>query len=564
MNNTPDMPVRIGRYELGPEIGRGNMAVVYRAFDPRLRRQVAIKVLRLGFARDESYRRDFLTEAHAAGRLSHPGIVIIHDVGESDGMPFIAMELLEGRTLQQQVDAGGALSAGEVVDISVQLARALNYAHGKGVVHRDVKADNVVIADGGSQAKLTDFGIARLRQPDSPVDKSEETVVGTPNYMAPEQVAGGAVDGRTDLYALGVLMYFLLGGRLPYARDTTVATLDGILHDPAPTLRPRDPRTPPALIELVRTLMAKAPADRYQTGAELAGDLMQIQREMESANTGRWRMPLSVRWPAIMGLVVAVTLVVGTTIVYHQQRAAMIDLVFDYGGSMVDTIAAEAAEDLLLGDEVAVQAMVLDMQRNRQMAYLRIANRDGRVIASSRPDEVGKAQRELVAGETLIEREGVGRVARYHDDDGERFLFQAPVVYREQQVGELALGISSEPLSGALQVSLLAMAGLMVATVITVLAGTWVLSRRLRIPLRLLGHGLDKAAAGEFDHRIRIRRRDEFGELFARYNMLAEALSARQGAEDRASPGDETAPENDHSSGGTRRLDAEVGYARKH
>lgn len=560
MSSDPDNSRRIGRYELGRRIGRGNMASVYRAFDPWLQREVAIKLLRTGFARETRFRRDFLTEAHAAGRLSHPGIVTIHDVGETNGTPFIAMELLEGRTLQERVARDGPLSADETVEVAMRLAWALDYAHSKGVVHRDVKADNVVLA-GDGQPKLTDFGIARLRQPDSRLDPTEETIVGTPNYMAPEQISGGAVDGRTDLYALGVVMYYALSGRLPFASDTTVATLDSIVHDPAPTLRPRDPRTPSALVELVHTLMAKSPADRYQTGAELADELAQIQRELESVNRGRWRMPLSVRWPAAMGLAVAATLVIGATIVYQQQRAAMTELVFDYGASMVDTITAEAAEDLLLGDHVAVQAMVLDMQQNRQMAYLRIADRSGTVIASSRPDEVGKSQPDLLAGETLVEREGLGRVARYSDGEAKHFLFQAPVVYRDQRIGELALGISSAPLNNAMNVSLLAMASLMVATVLTVLVGTWILSWRLRIPLRLLGRGLDKAANGELDHRIRIHRRDEFGDLFARYNLMVESLAHPPRASARPAAGDEAGRGGERSSGGTRRLNVVGGQS---
>jgi len=552
---------RIGRYELGPEIGRGNMAAVYRAFDPRLQRELAIKLLRPGFARDGQYRRSFLTEAHAAGRLAHPGIVTIHDVGESGDTPFIAMELLEGRTLQQRVEQEGFLAAGEVVDIALHLARALDYAHSKGIVHRDVKADNVVLTAGGTQPKLTDFGIARLRQPDSRASTTEEVIVGTPNYMAPEQVAGKNVDGRTDLYALGVLMYFLLSGRLPFASDTTAATLDSIMHDPPPALRPGDRQTPSALVELVQTLMAKSPSDRYQTGAELADALLQIQHELEAMNRGRWRIPLSVRWPAAMGLLVAVTLVVGSAIVYQRQRDAMTELVFDYGASMVDTISADAAEDLLLGDHVAVQAMVLDMQRNKQMAYLRIADREGTVIASSRPDEVGKAQEAMTSGEPLAEREGLGRISSYSDGETEGFLFQTPVVYRDQRIGEMALGISSGPLTSAMKTSLLAMASLMVATLLTVLVGTWLLSWRLRLPLRMLRRGLDKVTEGDMGHRIRSQRRDEFGELFARYNMMVEALDARRGKAAGGEPDEdgnaEQAPAR--SPGGTRRLDVVAG-----
>jgi len=562
MDSDSEIPEVMGRYHVGPEIGRGNMATVYRAFDLRLQRKVAIKLLRPRFAREEQHRQDFLTEAHAAGRLSHPGIVTIHDVGAFEGTPFIAMELLQGRSLQRRVMEKGPMRAHEVIDIAMTLARALDYAHRKGLVHRDVKADNVMLSRSGAP-KLMDFGIAKLHQPDSQTVTTEETIVGTPGYMAPEQVSGKPVDGRADLYALGVLMYFLLSGRLPFAGDSPVATLDSIMNDTAPALRPRDSRTPSALIELVQTLMAKDPAQRYQTGAELAEELVQVQREMESLGRGRWRMPLTVRWPAAMGLAVAVTLVVGASIVYRYQRAAMTELVFDYGASMMDRVAADAAEDLLLGDHVAVQAMVVDMKENRQMAYLRIADRDGQVIASSEPSEVGAAPRDLAAGDTLAEREGLGRVARYHDGAGEHYLFQAPIIYRDQHIGKLALGISGEPLNNALTVSLLAMGSLMVATVLTVLVGTWVLSWRLRVPLRLLGRGLHKAARGELDHRIRILRRDEFGELFVRYNIMAEALGRRTGVAASAGEDEDDEDSDMRGSGGTRRLNVVEGSARR-
>lgn len=527
MNSDSDKLEHIGRYHLGPEIGRGTMATVHRAFDPRMQRKVAIKLLRPRFAREERYRQAFLTEAHAAGRLSHSGIVTIHDVGAHEGTPFIAMELLQGHTLQRRVDEKGPMRAAEVVDIAIQLAQALDYAHRKGVVHRDVKADNVMLSRSGTP-KLTDFGIARLRQPDSRTVTTEETIVGTPNYMAPEQVEGKEVDGRADLYALGILMYFLLAGRLPFHSDSPVTTLVSIVNDPAPALRPRDAATPRVLIELINTLMAKDPAERYQTGAELADELAQIQREMETMSPSRWSTPLTVRWPAMMGLAVAITLVVGATIVYWNERAAMTELVFDYGAGMVDVISADAAEDLLLEDHVAVQALVADMQRKKQMEYLRIADRDGRVIASTGRDEVGARQDELARGETLVKQDGARRVSRYGDGKDEYFLFQAPISYRDQRIGELALGISSEPLNNALTVTLLAMAGLMVATVVTALGVAWVLSRRLRVPLRLLGHGLDRAARGDLDHRIRVQRQDEFGELFVRYNIMAEALGKRR------------------------------------
>jgi len=523
------MSLTLGRYELGPEIGRGNMAVVHRAFDPRLQRQLAVKILHAEFSGEKRHRRAFLAEAHASGRLSHPAITTIHDVGESNGKPFMAMELLEGATLQQRLDSEGPLSAREVVEIGIQLAEALDYAHRSGVVHRDVKPENVVMTGQGSRVKLTDFGIARLLQEGKEEGAVASAVVGTPNYMAPEQIRDEEIDGRADIYALGVVMYRLLSGRLPFARGTTRETLNAILSHQAPRLRARDEQTPAALIAIVETLMSRLPADRYQTGGELADDLRQVQLEMDSQQrSDGWRMPLTVKLPAILGLGVALILVLGSVSVYYHQRAVMTNLVFDYGGSLTEVIATEAAEDLLLGDEVAVQAMVEDMARNRQMEYLRIVDRHGQVVASSEVTEQGMLADALFTGDVIAGGEAGEQVGRYRDDGAERFLFQGPIVYRDREIGELALGVSARPLAGALRTSLFAMGALMLATILTVLAGAYVLTRRLSLPLRVLGSGLDRVAAGDYGYRIRMKRRDEFGECFARYNLMAESLEDSQ------------------------------------
>ncbi len=531
------MASKLGRYELGPEIGRGSMAVVYRAFDERLQRPVALKMLKEEYASSDRYRREFLSEAHAAGRLSHAGIVTIHDVGESGGKPFMTMELLQGETLQQRVEREGPLPVSHLLDIGVQLAEALDYAHRNGVIHRDVKADNVMILDDDSRVKLADFGIARLRQAGGQAAMDEGEVVGTPNYMAPEQVRGEAVDGRSDLYSLGVLLYRLSSGRLPFARRTTRATLEAILKGKSARLRPGDPETPAALVSIITTLMSRLPSDRYQSGAELAADLRDIQAELMSRPGRRWRIPLSVRWPVALGLSVALTLVVGSFAVYQHQRAAMTSLVFEYGGSMADVIATESAEDLLLGDHIALQAMVSDMQRNRQMAYLRLSDHRGEVVASSEEGELGESVGELQRGKTELRDEDGRRVAFYREGEAERYLFEAPILFRDRVVGELALGISARPLANTLRTSVMAMAVLMLATLLTVLLAAYVLSRRLRILLRVLGSAMDRLAGGHPEHRIHLRRRDEFGELFARFNLMAETLEAtRQSTSDSDSP----------------------------
>lgn len=528
------MGAKLGRYELGPEIGRGNMAVVHRAFDTRLQRQLALKILHPEYARDVRRRREFLTEAHAAGRLSHPGVMTIHDVGESGGRPFMAMELLEGRTLQKKLEEDGPLPVRDVLDIGIQLADALDYAHRQGVIHRDVKADNIVMTGQGNRVKLTDFGIARLRQSRPTGPETDPSIVGTPNYMAPEQIRGDRIDQRADLYALGVLLYRLLSGRLPFARKRTRDTLKAILTERPAPLRPRDRNTPSTLIAVIRTLMARSPADRYGTGAELADDLREILKDLEAEASTRVRIPLSVRWPAILGLAVAVTLLVGTAAVHYHQRSVMSGLMFEFGNSMADMVASETAEDLLLGDEIALQALVEDMQANEQMAYLRVMDRDGRVIASSIPSERDRVAAELFQGETLRETEAGQRIARYREGDAERFLFQSPIRYREREIGSLALGISTTPLESALGTGLIAMGLLAATTLMAVLLGAYVLARRLRLPVRVLARAMDRLAAGHRGHRIRLQRRDEFGELFTRYNLMAESLEATEAVRDKS------------------------------
>lgn len=520
----------LGRYELREEIGQGAMAVVWRAFDPKLRRDIAIKVLRPEFASDPEQRAAFLTEAHAAAKLAHAGIVTVHDVGEAhDGTPFLAMELLAGATLQQVLDRRGSLPATEVVDIGLQLAEALEYAHRKGVVHRDVKPDNIVRMAEGLGVKLTDFGIARLRQPDSDAIESSASggVVGTPNFMAPEQIRGAPIDGRADLYALGVVMYVLLSGQLPFERDTVRATLVAILDKDPPPLQPRDETAPAALCEIVATLMARNPGERYATGGDLAQDLRQVARELESREQTPIRIPLHVRWPLTMAATVALAMIVGGFAVHGQQRAAMTDVVVDYGSTLAENIATETAEDILLDDQAAVQARVEGMERNRHIDYLRVADRDGRVIASTRNGEVGESVAGPEGASDLLGDDAGVAAYRQADGEGDRFLFVAPVTYDQSRVGEIALAIPDRPLENALQTTLVALGALVLATLLTVLLAAHVLARRFSLPVRVLANALDQVRRGRLAYRIRLRRRDEFGALFHAYNRMAEALQRR-------------------------------------
>ncbi|MGH7742119.1 MAG: serine/threonine-protein kinase, partial [Candidatus Eiseniibacteriota bacterium] len=250
------------RYELREELGRGAFGAVFRAHDSVLKRDVAIKMIDSGVLDDEARAR-LLREAQAAAALNHPHIVAIYDSGEDRGRPFLVMELVTGGNLRET----GPLSLTQLRDIAIELCDALAHAHAHGVVHRDLKPENVLIAEGPS-AKLTDLGIAFSTR--STRLTSDGTILGTASYLAPEQALGIEVDGRTDLYALGVMLYERAAGRLPFQAEDPLAVISQHLH--APVVPPRTFRAdlPPALEGIILRLLAKSPADRFASAAEVA------------------------------------------------------------------------------------------------------------------------------------------------------------------------------------------------------------------------------------------------------------------------------------------------------
>ncbi|WP_240787118.1 CHASE2 domain-containing serine/threonine-protein kinase [Ramlibacter rhizophilus] len=264
----------LGRYQLEKELGKGAMGVVYLGRDPRIGRAVAIKTLALGkeFAGPEldEIRERFFREAETAGRLAHPDIVTIYDAGEEHDLAYIAMELLQGHDLTRHCDPQQLLPARTVLSIAARVAEALAYAHAQGVVHRDVKPGNIMYEPRSDQVKVTDFGIARV------MDASRTrtgTLLGTPNYMSPEQLAGLPVAGSSDLYSLGVALYQLLTGRLPFEGDSLAAVMYAVAHHPAPDLREHAPSMPQPLAELVARALAKHPEARLPDGLVFAAEL---------------------------------------------------------------------------------------------------------------------------------------------------------------------------------------------------------------------------------------------------------------------------------------------------
>ena len=282
---------KLGSYEVEEEIGRGGMGVVYRAHQPNLQRQVAVKVLLPHLAKDAEFVERFLREARSAARLHHPGLVTIFDVGDIDGTYYFSMQWLQGKTLEEKLEEPGQLPVEEVVGVVSQMAAALGFAHEAGVVHRDVKPANVIV-DLHGRAVLTDFGIAKAGN-ETRLTRVGASV-GSPDYMAPEQISGGSMDARTDLYALGVLLHHLLTGEPPYTGDAPIAVAYQHLNAPVPSVREKRPEVPPELDEVVARLMAKAPEDRFQSADELLAALRAIPGlEMAGPPTGIGTMPIA-------------------------------------------------------------------------------------------------------------------------------------------------------------------------------------------------------------------------------------------------------------------------------
>jgi serine/threonine-protein kinase len=271
---------RLGPYEVISPLGQGGMGEVFRARDTRLGREVALKILPDRLAGDPQFRERFEREARAISRITNPHICTVFDVGESGGVSFIVMELVEGDTLRVWMRKQARPDVASVTRIGSQVARALAAAHAAGIVHRDIKPDNVIVQPDGS-VKVLDFGVAKLTEPtESDLTRASDTaagiVVGTTEYMSPEQARGIGVDARADVFSLGVVLYELLAGAAPFRGSTTTDTVIAILqHDPPPVTRHR-PEAGSGLSRIIATCLEKEPGRRYATGRELAHELEQL------------------------------------------------------------------------------------------------------------------------------------------------------------------------------------------------------------------------------------------------------------------------------------------------
>lgn len=493
------------------------MSIVYEGFDSRIDRPLAIKVLRERLARDVNARQRFLREARAAGGLSHPNIVTVFDVGQNDGLPFLAMEHLSGRTLGARLAGDDAPGSTEtVLKIALQLASALDYAHRHGVIHRDLKPANIHFDSDSGLVKIMDFGIAAIDRPDSSQRKTP--IVGTPTHMAPEQLLGRGDDARSDLYSLGVVLFELLTGELPFEGGDTDAVIEQVISHSTRPLKPLQHDTPRELVELVYRLMAREPDSRPASARQVVEELEEIRSGMQRGllQSVRRRSRLW-RWPLSIGAAVALVLVFGLSHVYRSQTGAIESATFGFGDALASLVAQETAEALILEDTTALSIMVSDFSVNPQIEHLHVADAAGTVQASTNPFLQGQIVPEPMG--TEVDRQS-GSVRLTRSADG-LLQFSVPVRFQARRVGEVHLGLDGSGLDTTAATTLSMLALVFSITVLVVALGVaWIIRRQQRV-LERLTWGLKRLSRGQIDFRLEGDRRDEFSKVYRQFNRLA-------------------------------------------
>ncbi|HEY9031008.1 MAG TPA: protein kinase [Kangiella sp.] len=526
---TQDNELRIGRYKLVKEIGRGAMSVVYQAEDPEIGRMLAIKLLKHELVEKEEYRELFLREAKAAGRLGHPGIVTIYDVGIWQERPFIAMELLEGENLDEYLQQNGTLSLEQASDLAKQLALALDYAHQNGVIHRDLKPDNILVLDGGRRFKITDFGIAHVEHLflEDEGGKSKDKIMGTPAYMSPEQITGHGVDFKTDLYSLGVILYQVTKGELPFQAPNYAAMMQAVLH-----LNPQ----PINIVSeqgfmwqsIIFRLLQKNPDHRYPTSDELLEEIETLTKELTQNKEGLAGIrfvSMRARWAISLSTVVLLVMILGMVWVYNKQNKLMNQLVFDYGNSMVQIISQESREPLLLEERITLQELTRDIADNSQIRHLSIRDKDGIVQSSSQPEQISKPFSLPPASEIQQKTSEAQIYSNLTDYDQEVVLFDSQIKYQDKVIGNAFIAISRSNLKSATQSSLLAMIIWMFLIMLAVFSGVYWLANRFIQRVNETRHVIRELRNhGEADI-LKVDTHDEVGRLQQEVNDLSQKLA---------------------------------------
>lgn len=507
----------LGRYRIDMHIGEGAMADVYQAYDDSIDRPVAVKVLKPEFAKDQGLVGRFMREARAAGALNHPNIATIYDVGQYEGVTYIAMELVEGVTLDAALQSQGRFPFERALILAQQMASALEYAHARGVVHRDVKPSNMLLSTDGRTIKLLDFGVARIGAPEaqggSELDRTQfGQLIGTPRYMSPEQALGMTVDHRSDLFSLGAVLYEIITGKVAFPGNSLATLAIQVAQKRAEPIEKNAADCPPGFRFIIDKLLAKKPDQRFQTARSLHEA---ITREVAALSevTLRRGIPLRIKLLFSLVLVTGLALWASVTAVLTREQQTLERMASVSGNSIAAFVSGNAG--VLAADNAGLpveqqdwaplQAFVVTAANNPDIRSATIVDTRGIVTASSDAKLIGKPHANTSA-----------------DSGGLRFT--RPILYAGRNFGSVDLVVRRDALDTAIAdtrqlFAALAFAVILVVAVIGYLSGAMVTR-----PLNRLRRALDDAATTNFGLRISHSRRDEFGAAFEAFNRAAAAI----------------------------------------
>ncbi len=526
---------QIGRYRILDLLGEGSMAEVYKAYDPQIDRELALKILKKEWCLDDSYVERFMREAKAAGAFSHPNIVTVYDIGQIDNRPYIIIELVTGSPLGEVFEPGTPVPMEKVLSIGIQLADALDYAHNHGVVHRDIKPSNIMVLADGETIKIADFGIAHIDDPNAQ-QTQVGTVLGTPQYMSPEQVMGQKVDGRSDLFSVGVVLYQMCSGQKPFEGDSMATLLYKITRDEPEPLGQSAPGLPAGLQHIIGKLLAKSPERRFQSGDELARALRHEQQVLEELSKDKERhriIPIRVRWSLVMAGLVALTMAVSVYFIESRQSHSLRQFAVDSGTSLATFIATESAVPVLQQDWITIETFVEEAMERETFVYLAVMDHLGVVRGATHKEWLDQKYSGPEVTELLYEDpDGTMRAGLAQLSSGEEVLdFETPILFTGKQVGKIRLGLSRTPLQSVVDTTRLLLIALALVTVLAVSLVSYVLARLLSRPIKSLCTAMEQIATGNYDCRISEQRNDELGEAYAEFNRMAAALEARDDEE---------------------------------
>lgn len=523
---------QVGRYEIQEHIGEGGMAHVYRAFDPQINRVVALKILKDEHCQDEERKSRFVREGHAAGALTHPNIVTIYDVGDFEGAPYIMMELLDGQTLGDLLLQNTQFAMEDVMQIAIVLADALDYAHSKGVVHRDMKPDNIVVSTDLQSVKVADFGIARLETTSDSESTQVGMMLGTPRYMSPEQASGAAVDGRSDLFAVGVILYEMITGKKAFDAESMPTLIMQIVQkDPLP-IRQISKDTPVGLQKIVNKLLQKRPEKRFQSGQELRSALeRERQSLMDEKQEQSGFLSLQVKWTAIMTTVVAIAMAFSATLVYRALENTLTQQAIDSGISFSKFVAVQSAIPVLAEDWATLESFAEDAAARDSFQYLIVSDHESIIRVASDSELVGGSWSPASDAEALFEQ-GDTKVA----NNGRVLDFRVPILFNKTRVGSVNVGMDRAQLEAALATTARMMVILGLAIVLAVAVVLFVFNKLIAKNILLATKALTLFGQKQFETRISKARSDEFGELFNSFNTMADSVEQSLEQAARAAP----------------------------